>query len=143
MVIEDEAQVKQDREKRAATALYWESREFASSRARLIGLYDDLATTEVLTITPTQKVDCHLARYGTNRESTENSIARIREKYAEQQSAAEAEPQAKRQCRRLRFDSRTDRTDRRAFQVPMPDLRVGGGGVRTLLRLPTQSQCTR
>ena len=101
MVIEDEAQVEQDREKRAATALCWKSREFASSRARLIGLYEDLATAEVgrevLTVTPTQKVDCLLARYGTNRESTENLISQIRQKCTEQQSAAEAEPQAKRQ----------------------------------------------
>ena len=99
VVIEDEsqAQIEQDREKRAATALYWESREFASSRARLIGLHEDSATAEVLTVTPTQKVNCLLAMYGTNRESTENLIARIRQQYAEQQSAAKAKLQAKRQ----------------------------------------------
>ena len=64
-------------------------------------LYEDLAIAEggreVLTVTPTQKVDCLLARYGTNRESTENLISQIQQKYAEEQSAAEAEPQAKRQ----------------------------------------------
>ena len=81
-------------DERRARSRYWASQSFASARSKLIQLYSEQASAELLRVTPEQKADLVLARYGRTKSGTAKLMEAVKAKYGDRDGA---EPPAKRQ----------------------------------------------
>ena len=88
----DDAQKVSD--ERRARSRYWASESFSITRIKLIQLYSAQARADELRVTPEQKADLVLAKYGQTMKATEILIEKIEGKYGGKDGA---EPPAKRQ----------------------------------------------
>ena len=81
-------------DERRARSRYWASQSFSITRIKLIQLYSAQARADELRVTPAQKADLVLAKYGQTKSATKRLMEKIEGKYGGKDGA---EPPAKRQ----------------------------------------------
>ena len=105
-------------DERRARSRYWASQSFSITRIKLIQLYSAQARADELRVTPAQKADLVLAKYGQTKSETKILMEKIEGKYGGKDGA---EPPAKRQ--RGDSDAPHPMTINTVPRTPMPSAR--------------------
>jgi len=105
-------------DERRAGSRYWASQSFSITRIKLIQIYSAQARADELRVTPEQKADLVLAKYGQTKAETKVLMEAIEARYGDKDGA---EPPAKRQ--RGDSDAPHPMTIPTVPRTPMPSAR--------------------